>query len=211
MTSSQQLVHTNLHISYLPIITTSHFPSLPEPDDYFDPTTTRLPPKRTRPPRRTTTLSPDEEEIIDAEDEPTTTRRPPPKRTRPPRKTTPASIPDEEDNLIDVDEPTTTVRPARPRPPKRTTTSTPIESNNGECTGDDPIQPNGSDCSTFLICQSLGNGEYKKHVQSCAHGLVFDPEIKACNFPSAVPSCTDNKKKTGLVATFYRDVSLSRQ
>jgi len=138
----------------------------------------------------------DQDNEIETEiEEKTTTRRPRPKRT-----TTTTPIPEYEE---EEEEPTTTRRPtSRPTKRRTTTTTRPAgDAPTGECTQEGMMA--GPDCQSYVVCQSLGNGEYKKHSLQCANGLAFDPEINACNYPEAVPGCM----KKILAAQFYRTMS----
>lgn len=172
----------------------------PEPDYYpdeEDTTTTR----RTRPSRRPrTTTTPSPEEIVEEIEE--TTKKPSRPSRRPRTTTTPSP-----EEIEEIEE--TTKRPNRPLKPKLTTTTENAEiidaievgqTEEGECVTEG-VQANGKDCHSFLICQDLGGGRYMKHVQRCAHGLVYDPVVKGCNFASQVPSCKSKRKGQ---PTFYR-------
>lgn len=43
-------------------------------------------------------------------------------------------------------------------------------------------------CSTFYQCVNA-NGIYEIHTFHCASGLVFDPQINACNYKNLVEGC----------------------
>merc|ERR1712168_593062 len=57
----------------------------------------------------------------------------------------------------------------------------PIKSEEFQCAGRDGLFPNENDCSTFFNCGHDGTQAWK---QECQAGLVFNPEIGACDWAS---------------------------
>merc|ERR1712121_297952 len=57
----------------------------------------------------------------------------------------------------------------------------PIKTEEFQCAGRDGLFPNENDCSTFFNCGHDGTQAWK---QECQAGLVFNPEIGACDWAS---------------------------
>merc|ERR1712002_514670 len=68
----------------------------------------------------------------------------------------------------------------------------PIKTEEFQCAGRDGLFPNENDCSTFFNCGHDGTQAWK---QECQAGLVFNPEIGACDWPSNY-ACKAKSKTT---------------
>merc|ERR1712121_178075 len=100
----------------------------------------------------------------------TTTTKPTPTTTTTRESTTP--------------EPTTTTT-------KKTTTTapTPTPKPTDKCKYEG-LNDEPDDCRTFYMCTKIGNG-WDVDVEYCDINTVFNPELRACDFPWNVPGCED--------------------
>ncbi|XP_069678524.1 acidic mammalian chitinase-like [Periplaneta americana] len=95
-------------------------------------------------------------------------------------------LPPDEDTTTTT---TTTIKtPENPDiPTDPPVTSAPEPETPGVCTKEGHIRdPNN--CEIFYHCQSDGSGGFIAHQKQCSNGLLFDPVLQVCNWPSAV-SC----------------------
>lgn len=56
------------------------------------------------------------------------------------------------------------------------------------------LVPHPTDCSKFFNCQSLGNNQWKAHVQICPPSTGFDAALQICNFIDNLPRCLYKKR-----------------